>query len=636
MRSYKVVNGQVICNVITAASKKGDFVTNIYCGNDINIKGYKHDMDTDDTFVKLEFLNVITKQLVNVEIERNEIGSGKFIKVVRAKGGSIIKEPLMKEFLLEKEQKLLSDATFRATIVRNRFQGIFDKYRMPCLDKEGEKEKAVTKTSIDTFNLKDSCSDNIEVYSRLGWDKADDKVVFKASSCHGFEGETEYVGELKIQPEGSYENVRKMFEKYVWTSVELQTISAIAASATVLNFMAERCDLILSNIICSLASATTTGKSTAMELAASFGGCPIIGESNTMNLNFAITLNKILDSMGNNKGFPRGIDDTRLADDTLKNQMSGLLYALANGSDKERMHSHETAEFKTAIFITGEKSLRTYVNDFGGLIVRVLEFRDVMWTKNASDAEEIAAIVRQNYGHITPLIAEKLLDYTKENRETELKERYFKWHKTFVDDAREKGVYIEYTERIVTKLALIMLSLELLGEVMEHAVNKKEVYEFLFKHILIAVAQDVNIGERAYNAIVDYWKEHSAEFIVSKKPFVTFSDEDKQAGSMRLQKHMGVVAPTKSVKTINGVNYKRVICLTCNQAKKILAKAGLDNEKKAMEEVGKMGLLMKHNPNTDNPIGFYISGGENMKGYKVLLEGGDDTKIFDSLEDNVE
>lgn len=637
MYNYEVVNGKVFYNEVRALPKRGNLFIDNCCGNDINIKGYKHDMDTDDIFIKLEFLNMITNQMVTVEIERNKIGSGEFVKVVRAKGGSILKEKLMKEFLLVKEQKLLLDLSFEATVIKTGFQKIFEEHSISDVIGDGEEKKAKAKTPRDTFNLKDSCRDNIEVYSRLGWDNMDDdKMIFKASRCCGFEGETEYVGKLRIQAKGSYENVSKMFDKYVWTSVELQTISAIAASATLLDFMVERCDLVLSNIICSLASATTTGKSTAMELATSFGGCPIISESNTMNLSFVITANKILDSMGNNKGFSRGIDDTSSADDTLKSQMGGLLYALANGSDKERMYSNGTAEFKTAIFITGEKSLRAYVNDFGGLIVRVLEFRDVKWIKSASDAEEIAATVRQNYGHITPMLAEKLLNYSKENRETELKERYFKWHKIFVDDARERGVYIEYTERIVAKLALIMLSLEVLGEVMEHVIDEKKVYEFLFKHILVTVADDANVGERAYNAIVDYWKENSAEFLVTNKPFVTFSDEDKQAGSMCLRKHTGIVAPTKSVHTVNGVNYGRVICLTCNQAKKILAKVGLDNVGKAMSEVGKIGLLMKHNPSTDNPVGFYISGGENMKGYKVLLEVGNDTKIFDPLEDNEE
>ena len=75
--------------------------------------------------------------------------------------------------------------------------------------------------------------------------------------------------------------------------------------------------------------------------------------------------------------------------------------------------------------------------------------------------------------------------------------------------------------------------------------------------------------------------------------------------------------------------------MTCNQVDIILAKVGLKDGRKAMREVDKLGLLMKHNPKEDNPIGFYISGGENMTGYKILLEESDSTMIFDTMEEDI-
>lgn len=237
---------------------------------------------------------------------------------------------------------------------------------------------------------------------------------------------------------------------------------------------------------------------------------------------------------------------------------------------------------------------------------------------------------------LTLKLAEKLLDCSKDDDGMKLRERFDFWYRRFVDDSKDKLVYMEYTERIVTSLALVMLSLELLGEVMGHEVNQEGVYAFLFEKIIIRVAEDANIGDRAYKAIIDYWKEDPYKFMISKKPVVTFSDVGEKPGETRLHPHIGVVAPTKSKHTIDGKVYDRMICLTSNQVKKILSKAGLDDEWNCMREIGKKGLLLKHNPNTDNPTGYYISGGNHMKGYKVLLERGSDTNIFDSLEEQAE
>lgn len=39
--------------------------------------------------------------------------------------------------------------------------------------------------------------------------------------------------------------------------------------------------------------------------------------------------------MGNNTGFPIAVDDTKLADESVRKAMQKLLYALANGTDKK-------------------------------------------------------------------------------------------------------------------------------------------------------------------------------------------------------------------------------------------------------------------------------------------------------------
>lgn len=109
----------------------------------------------------------------------------------------------------------------------------------------------------------------------------------------------------------------------------------MGASATVLGFINSRWGMAIANPIYSLAGDTSMGKSTALELAVSQGGCPDGRKIGSMFHDFQGTENAVIKDMGNNTGFPIAVDDTKLADESVRKAMQKLLYALANGTDKK-------------------------------------------------------------------------------------------------------------------------------------------------------------------------------------------------------------------------------------------------------------------------------------------------------------
>ena len=59
-----------------------------------------------------------------------------------------------------------------------------------------------------------------------------------------------------------------------------------------------------------------------------------------------------------------------------------------------------------------------------GLLVRVLEIENVVWTKSAESSDKIRNIISSNHGWLIPKLVEKILSVEKEQGQEEIISRY--------------------------------------------------------------------------------------------------------------------------------------------------------------------------------------------------------------------
>ena len=400
----------------------------------------------------------------------------------------------------------------------------------------------------------------------------------------------------------------------------------MGASATILGFINSRWGMAIANPIYSLAGDTSMGKSTALELAVSQGGCPDGRKIGSMFHDFQGTENAVIKDMGNNTGFPIAVDDTKLADESVRKAMQKLLYALANGTDKKRVGAYgcglqERDVFETAILISGEKSIFTYTKEIGGLAVRVLEFPDIFWTKDDKESDRVKATVRENYGHITHRVAELLLDSIDTQEETTLKNSFEKWDKKFISYAKKNHYYTPITDRVSRVLALLMISLEVLEKVVDVKLNTKSVYEILCKTILEHL-----FFESEQDKLADKGYELLREFYINNKKNLDSDEARGMFGGQASDYKGSIINKSKEVTfsiSDEEITTSRCLGITKLQAERILVKEGhLSSVKAVMTALRKKGALCTKSSgnNVRNDANPFVIGDEKVSnGYQIYM-----------------
>ncbi len=204
---------------------------------------------------------------------------------------------------------------------------------------------------------------------------------------------------------------------------------------------------------------SSKGKTTALLTAISCGGNP--SRSSGLMTQWCSTQNSIYGLLRGNNGVPFGIDELS---STNESNLSDCIYTLANGTEKHRLTREASYDVErngtwaTTIISTGEKSLLSCCNKNAGLNIRVLEINAEAITPDADTAEKLTAGVKENYGHACSVLAHYLTELGRITLESRLKG----WQKKLSDEFTNRD---EYCNRITRKLAIIMLTAELSGEI---------------------------------------------------------------------------------------------------------------------------------------------------------------------------
>lgn len=292
-----------------------------------------------------------------------------------------------------------------------------------------------------------------------------------------------------------------MLKSEVIGNCELEFCLVSSLSAVILGYIGR--DLSLDSLIIHLSGNSTTGKSTALKLAISLFGCP---DSKKQGLygTYNSTNNALLKKLANLNGVPYAIDEISMSSNT---NFTDYIYALANGSDKERLNKEselkENKTWLTTILSNGERSLVGSANKNAGIAIRVIEANNFVWTKSSENSENINKIIMKNYGHIGLKFAEYVLKLGKEKIIKEFEERK-KEMKQFLKD---KDAIDSMSDRRCSKYAILLQTAYLFQDMIDLSLNIDGIMGMLLK------IEKESIRNRNFQqSAIDYIKQYVSKY----------------------------------------------------------------------------------------------------------------------------
>lgn len=348
----------------------------------------------------------------------------------------------------------------------------------------------------------------VKTHRTLGWAEYKGEIAFYADQIYT-ESEPiafEYVGDKKIQRQGELAVFTDMLKTCVCGNTAMEAICAMAAAATVLAFANLRWNCKFNNPINHLVETSSAGKTTAADLAVSFGAAP--EDKDSWELTYRDTDNALIEEMESNNGYPVRIDELSSSG---RKVCTDLVYSLANGIGKSRCTAGGTkvskaGEFHTVIISTGETGLIKKCAKTDGINARVYEFNVDAWTRSGDESRMIESTIRSNHGLITPLIADELLKNSDKWEEV-----LNKWKNDIMRRMEDEKRISVIGDRVVNIVALYITSCEILNEILNVRLDVSEVYEFFYLHIIVAKTTDMGLGTRAYDAVIRHYKRYRNE-----------------------------------------------------------------------------------------------------------------------------
>lgn len=302
--------------------------------------------------------------------------------------------------------------------------------------------------------------------------------------------------------------------------------------------------------------------------------------------------------------------------------MTQTLYSLSSGTEKRRlsggMEVNESSRFRTALFLTSEKSILSQCNMNTGLLTRNFEFQNVTWTSSAESADRIKSVVTENYGHIIPRVAKWLLAQDRQ----ELVEKIVQETNAVIKRAREAKTYNNLTERTAKQSALILVAVDIVNEVLKLKLNKEAIGDFMEEHSLVNSVEQVSIGKRAMEWLLQFISKNYTQFLSKDSP--------KEISNCRgkLENMQTVLLNTDEE---SGMRLK----VTDSEFMKILKEGHFSEKATVLKEWKEMGYLKAQSDRYISRI--KIVGDIQVKGYIIQLPvqsnkiGGDGVKDYEEV-----
>ena len=187
-------------------------------------------------------------------------------------------------------------------------------------------------------------------------------------------------------------------------------IVSAAVAPPLLKILGER------NFMVYVVAPTRAGKTTALYLGASAIG------SEKMIRSFDATKNGLIGAAADVSDYAFLVDEKQVADNRIKEQLSNLVYAFGNGIGRTKLNKDSTLrklqDWRIIAIATGETQLLPD-NVTEGANTRLLTINAPKVILSPADCRQIRNIVSENYGHVFPLVIDKIVAIGKEKlRET--------------------------------------------------------------------------------------------------------------------------------------------------------------------------------------------------------------------------
>lgn len=344
----------------------------------------------------------------------------------------------------------------------------------------------------------------VTIHTDMGWNiSKEGKLVFRGPVMLG--EKSTYFGNYNIAGHGKIEDFRSDFSSVIQGNIPLETSVVIGLSACMVGYLSVM-GAEVPTLIFDISGRSTTGKTTCSKLAVSMGGLPQkCPDRISLSGTCSTTVNALYGVLNNNYGYPMLFDEIarlgRYAD------YSGMVYAISDGTDKSRMSSDSKVKppkhWATSVIFTGEFSLLSNASNADGLIMRVIPFNNVKWTKSAEQAHQIEAFSGKYAGLPILHFAKYLLELIPDD----VISLYFSHVSTLTEKIPLSSCY---QERLAKSVAILKLTAEIAEKALEIEIQVSSIIDF----VLDSLSHNVPLNEahKAFDYIVNMWQMNKSKF----------------------------------------------------------------------------------------------------------------------------
>ncbi|WP_302747779.1 DUF927 domain-containing protein, partial [uncultured Ruminococcus sp.] len=203
---------------------------------------------------------------------------------------------------------------------------------------------------------------------------------------------------LRAHLEMSPEDYLAELNRLILPMSSLQFVLCAAAASTLMAYLKITEKIPADCFAVSLVGTSSTGKTTALKLAASLYSSP---EDENVFTAFYGTANALNRMLGKHHGVPIAYDES-----TIRNsiRISDFIYAFTQGREKLRLDSNAQLKYRNSWACTALFSSETYLvnaeRDNLGIIARVITLDGLTYTVDGTHSEQIKAFTGKNYGYV--------------------------------------------------------------------------------------------------------------------------------------------------------------------------------------------------------------------------------------------
>jgi len=357
-------------------------------------------------------------------------------------------------------------------------------------------------TLIQHLNNEERRAEKGNLHSEIGFSIYNKKAIFKHYKAIGLD--SNYDGRFNLKPKGKYNKWMDMVKKYVIGNTALEVALTIGFSSAIVG------RLKLESIVAHLYGNSTTGKTTSTILAISCWGNPINGSRNLFST-WNATSNAIFSQLAGNHGVAVALDEISMSNEE---DFTKDIYRFTGGKDKERLSKNavlkEAGTWETTIITNGEHSIFSKSKKNIGIRIRVLEFGNVNWTRNAAGADKIKKCCFANYGRSGCIFVKKLMEY----KIKELRKAYSEQCKLMTNKFKENNIDDEFVERRAQKYGVLTMTAELINKFFELDMDMENIVDFFIDKENF---KNRNIQKNAYEYFMEQYGINQKRFILQEK-----------------------------------------------------------------------------------------------------------------------